>query len=228
MKSLLSALFNRITRVFTAAAALLARMGRFMLTMEFNKIAAAVLFTLFTFVMARSVGEMIYGGGHHGPKKQECYYEEFCAGVAGEKKEEIPVDPMMLIATADPAKGEKVFANCKACHTREEGGKHGTGPNLWAILDAPKATKANFNYSDALKARGGVWDYENLYAFLLNPKKYDKGTAMNFAGLKKPEKTAAMVAYLRTLHPNPPALPDYTPPAPVEEVQADAAAQAAE
>ena len=47
-------------------------------------------------------------------------------------------------------------------------------------------------------AEGGkqVWDFEHLNQFLAAPKKYIKGTAMGFAGLKKDQERADLMAYL--------------------------------
>ena len=41
------------------------------------------------------------------------------------------------------------------------------------------------------------WGEETLYDYLLNPKKYIPGTKMVFAGLKKPQDRADLIAYLK-------------------------------
>ena len=66
-----------------------------------------------------------------------------------------------------------------------------------------------FGYSSALTAfgEGKVWDYESLNGFLWKPKKYMKGTAMGFAGIKKAQDRADLVAYLRSLSASPAPLP---------------------
>jgi cytochrome c len=112
-----------------------------------------------------------------------------------------------MLASADPAAGEKIFNKCKACHTSEQGGKNKVGPNLWNIVDRPKASHEGFSYSGALSGLGGEWTYADLNAFLTKPKDFAPGTKMTFAGLTKPEDRAEVIAYLRTLSDSPKPLP---------------------
>lgn len=103
-----------------------------------------------------------------------------------------------LIATADPAAGEKVSAKCKACHDFTKGGKNKVGPHLWGIVGGNHAAVADFPYSDVMKGMAGKpWTYEDLDKYLENPKAYAPGTKMSFPGLKKPEERAAMIRWLR-------------------------------
>jgi cytochrome c len=119
-----------------------------------------------------------------------------------------PVDIVPLIAAADPAAGEKVFGKCKACHTVAQGGPNGVGPNLWNVVGGPHAHVEGFSYSAAIAGmHDKKWTYEELNAYLTSPKTYAPGTKMTFAGLKKPEERAAVIAYLRTLSDNPMPLP---------------------
>ena len=102
-----------------------------------------------------------------------------------------------LLAAADAAAGEKVFAKCKACHKLDGG--NGTGPHLDGVVNRAKASVEGFSYSDALTGMAGdSWTPENLYAFLENPKGYAPGTKMSFAGLPKSEDRANVIAYLAT------------------------------
>ena len=64
-----------------------------------------------------------------------------------------------------------------------------------------------FAYSKALAEYGGDWGYEELAEFLYKPKKYIKGTKMNFAGLKKVEDRANLVLFLREHSDSPVPLP---------------------
>ncbi|WP_373491827.1 cytochrome c family protein [Parasphingorhabdus sp.] len=129
-----------------------------------------------------------------------------------------------LMQTADAAAGEKVYGKCAACHTINQGGANGIGPNLWASMGKPHAHVAGFAYSDALKSKTGVWDWNNMDAWLASPRRYADGTKMTFAGLGKPEDRANLMAYLNAQGSNLP-----LPAAPVvEEAPAeDAAAEAA-
>lgn len=105
-------------------------------------------------------------------------------------------------AAADPAlvaAGEKVFKKCAACHKLGEGAKNGTGPVLNGIVGHAAGAVEGFKYSKPMAdmAAGGlIWDDAALQAFLENPKGFMKGTKMSFAGLKKAEDRAAVIAYL--------------------------------
>lgn len=112
-----------------------------------------------------------------------------------------------LLASADAARGEKVFGKCKSCHTVNEGGKNRVGPNLWGVVGRPKASIPGFAYSEALRKLGGEWTYAALFQFLAKPKAYAPGTKMSFAGLKKPEDQAAVIMFLRQHSTTPPPLP---------------------
>nr|WP_246727578.1 cytochrome c family protein [Agrobacterium sp. MA01] len=108
-------------------------------------------------------------------------------------------------AALDPAlvgQGEAAFKKCSACHKVGEGAKNGTGPVLNGIFGAAAGHADEFKYSKALTdkaAEGLVWNEAELDAFLENPKGFMKGTKMAFAGLKKPDERAAIIAYLRSL-----------------------------
>ena len=101
-----------------------------------------------------------------------------------------------LLAKADLAKGEAVFKKCAACHTVNQGGAHGIGPNLYATMGKPLAGHAGFAYSDALKSKGGAWDFASMDAWLTSPRKFAEGTKMTFAGLGNPEERANLIAYM--------------------------------
>jgi cytochrome c len=123
---------------------------------------------------------------------------------------------------ADPAKGEKIFAQCKACHTIEAGGANGTGPNLHGILGHPKASVAGYTqYSDGLKAKGGTWTFEDINLWLTSPKKFVEGTKMTFAGISNGEKRADLIAYINAQGSNLP-LPANAAPAAAEGAEAAA------
>ncbi len=114
-----------------------------------------------------------------------------------------------LLAGADAAKGEALFAKCKACHTVDAGGAAGIGPNLHGVLGKGKAS-TGFAYSDALKAVGGTWDFEAMNAWLTSPKKFANGNKMSFPGLGNAEERASLLLYLNSQGSN---LPLPPPPA---------------
>lgn len=116
-------------------------------------------------------------------------------GAAGGGEAEKPI--AFYLASADPAKGADVFKKCAACHNADKGGANALGPNLWGVLGEPVGQGAHgFAFSDALKSKGGTWDWQNLSDWLHNPKKFAPGTKMTFAGLSKPEDRANIIAFL--------------------------------
>ena len=89
---------------------------------------------------------------------------------AGAAAAATPVTPLpVLLAKADPAKGETDAKACQACHNFEKGGGAKVGPPLWGVVGRPVASIAGFAYSDALKAMGGDWTYDKLNAWITKP-----------------------------------------------------------
>ena len=165
----------------------------------FNKIAGAILATALAYM---GIKELAHAAYHpHTPEVPAYGADLLAAAMAGsEVAEEIPLPfPQPdYIAAMDAAKGAKVFAKCKSCHSVEEGGANATGPNLYGILNNQAGTHAGFGYSAAMTAYGKPWTYEALDNYLLKPRAYVPGTIMSFVGLKKEDQRAAVIAYLRS------------------------------
>jgi cytochrome c len=174
---------------------------------ELNKILGAVLATCLA-LLALNIG----AGALFAPEKPAkpgfdiAVKEHGEGGKAAAPKE--PAQPIeTLMATASAEKGAAAAKQCASCHTFEKGGPNRVGPNLHNVLGRPKASVAGFNYSAALKGKGGDWTYEELNHFLANPKGYIPGTAMSFAGISRDSQRADVIAYLRQQTDNPPPLP---------------------
>ncbi|WP_265516134.1 c-type cytochrome [Nitratireductor luteus] len=178
---------------------------------EINKIIGALLGVIFVMFSVSIVSEALF---HAEGLETPGYLVEVPESDQGgdQQQEAAPESVLPLLADADPSAGEGIFKRCQACHTAEQGGANKVGPNLWNIVERPVASHEGFSYSAAMQefAQGGetVWDYENLDHFLISPKGLVPGTAMAFAGLKKIEDRADLIAYLRTLSDNPTPLPE--------------------
>lgn len=98
--------------------------------------------------------------------------------------------------TGDAAAGEKTFRQCAACH-KMEAGKHGIGPSLNGVSGKKAGTTAGYTYSGQMKNSGIVWNDQNLADYLENPRKKVQGTKMTFAGLRKPQDRANVIAYIK-------------------------------
>jgi cytochrome c len=93
------------------------------------------------------------------------------------------------------ADGEKVFRQCKACHSLEAG-KKGVGPSLSGLIGRQSGTVEGFAYSPAMKAANLTWNDENLTKYIADPKGFVAGNKMAFAGIKKEEDLKNLLAYL--------------------------------
>ncbi|PQM26838.1 cytochrome c family protein [Sphingopyxis lindanitolerans] len=130
----------------------------------------------------------------HNPEKPGFPIEDTASGGGGAAAA-VPLPN--LLAAADAAKGETVFAKCAACHTINSGGANGIGPNLYGTMgEAIGQGKAGFAFSDALKNVGGNWDFDKMDHWLTSPRKFAAGTKMSFAGLSSPEDRANLIVYL--------------------------------
>ena len=116
-------------------------------------------------------------------------------------------DALSMLASADIARGKKVFKKCASCHSSASGAKNKIGPNLWGVVGRPVASGAGFKYSGALSGIDGNWDFAKLDGFLTSPKAFAKGNKMTFAGVKKASDRAAVMVFLRGLSQSPVPLP---------------------
>jgi cytochrome c len=126
------------------------------------------------------------------------------------------VDLATALAAADVQKGRQTAGVCTSCHTFDQGGQDRTGPSLWGVVGRGVASRPTFRYSSAFAAQTGSWTYERLDRFLTNPAKAVLGTKMAFAGLRKAQDRANVIAFLSTLSASPVPFPKAQSPRIIE------------
>ena len=182
----------------------------YMSGLEVNKIIASIILAVLIVTLIGHFGDLIIDIDHH-DQKETAYrveVEEMPSDNGLVAKKEEVIEPISaLLVSASLENGEKLFKKCATCHNYEKGGANKVGPQLWNLINRPKANVEGFAYSKALAEYGGEWGYEELAEFLYKPKKYIKGTKMNFAGLKKVNDRADLVYFLREQSENPVPLP---------------------
>jgi cytochrome c len=172
-----------------------------------NKVLMAVLATCLALLSINIAAGAIFSP--HAPAKpgyEIAVQEKPAAGDHGAA----PAAPQpieVLLASSSPQRGESSAKVCLACHSFEKGGPNKQGPNLWGVVGRPRGTEAGFNYSAAMKAKGGNWTFDDLNKFLTSPKGFVPGTAMTFAGLPRDSQRADVINYLHTLSDKPMDLP---------------------
>lgn len=172
---------------------------------EVNKVLGAVLGALLFAAGSGFVAELIY---HPKPAGKAGYDLPEPQPEAASAAPEAKVEPIAVrLASANVEKGEAGTKACHACHSFEKGGPNKVGPDLYGIVERPKGAHAGFDYSAAMKEKGGTWTYADLDEFLTSPKAYVKGTKMAYAGIAAPQERANVIAYLRTLAESPKPLP---------------------
>lgn len=193
---------------------------------ELNKVLGAILGTCLI-VLALNIGaSAIFAPEKPAKPGYEIAVKDHAEGAAASaaKAPEQPIETLLAAASAD--KGQATAKQCQACHTFEKGGPNRVGPNLWNIVDRPRASEAGFNYSAAMKAKGGKWTYDELNKFLTSPRGYIQGTNMSFAGLAREQQRADLIGYLRTLADSPVPLPKAAENAPAGGAPANKPAEA--
>lgn len=99
----------------------------------------------------------------------------------------------------EPFGKDSAAGACVVCHSLEKNGPFRSAPNLWGIVDAPKARAGWFGYSSVLKKKGGTWSEQELDKFLSGPSVFAPGTKKTMSPITSPEQRAELIDYLKTL-----------------------------
>ena len=167
--------------------------------LKWNKIFGAGLATVFVIVGVNQVTGAVYSTKP--PEKMGYFIDAPEEAAGGAAEEVLPVDWGTVLPVADMTAGERAFARCAACHTINQGGADGIGPNLWGTVGGPILHRSGYDYSPALReyaAQHPTWTYDQMDAFLTAPGREVRGTKMSFAGIRNTEERVALIAYLRS------------------------------
>ena len=183
-----------------------------MSSFDFNKILASIILAIvFLFIIGKAGNYIV--NIDQTDQKETAYKisipEENLESTTSMENVDVTIESISsLLVSASLENGEKIYKKCGTCHNYEKDSKSKVGPNLWDLINRPKANAEGFAYSNALVEFGGIWTYEELNYFLYKPKEYINGTKMNFSGLKKNEDRANLILFLREQSDNPAKLPE--------------------
>jgi len=102
----------------------------------------------------------------------------------------------------DPAAGERSFAKCKICHRIGEGAKSLVGPELNGLDGRKAGSVPDFNYSEANKNSGIVWNETTFKDYIEDPRAKIPKTKMVFPGIKDEKEQNDLWAYLKQFGPD--------------------------
>jgi cytochrome c len=180
---------------------------------EWNKIIGSVLGTVLFILVVRTVGEAIFFPEE--PEEPAIAVANTETAPSEPAAAEVPPaeslpDFAVAIPAADAMQGAMIAERCAVCHDWMKDGPNMIGPNLYGVVGRPKAMHAGFDYSPALREKGGDWTYADLFMFLQQPNVFAPGTKMGFAGLPRTQDRLDLIAFLRMQADAPAPLPAST------------------
>jgi cytochrome c len=184
---------------------------------EINKILGALLGTCLFLLAVHIASGAIFTQPAPAKPGYEIVVKEEPPGQpkGGTPPAEVPIENLLASASID--RGTQTAKQCLACHNFGKGQGAKVGPDLYGVVGRPRASEPGFNYSAAMKAKGGTWTFDDLNSFLTKPSAFIPGTLMTFAGLSNEKQRADLIVYLNSNSDTPLPLPTVAanpPPAP--------------
>jgi cytochrome c len=180
-----------------------------MSSMEVNKAVAAVLMAGVAFLGSQLIADAVVKPKalHQTAIKIDLPQPGGAAVATAKAEPEQPIEALLVSADAGRGEAGVKAQGCVSCHSFNEGGKAGVGPNLYGVMGAPHGHMEGYTYSAALKGKQGPWTFAEMNSWLIKPSAYAPGTKMSYAGLTDNKKRADIIAYLRSLSHDPLPLP---------------------
>jgi cytochrome c len=173
---------------------------------ELNKILGGVLGTCLVLLAVHIASGAVFSPT---PPAKPGYVievkEEAPSGGAATAPKEEPIEK--FLASATPQAGQQDAKVCLTCHNMAKGAGDKVGPDLYGVVGRAVASEAGFNYSSALKAKGGNWTFDALNTWIANPRADVPGTLMTFGGIPNEKQRADIIAYLNSNSDSPVPLP---------------------
>jgi cytochrome c len=193
---------------------------------ELNKVLGALLFTSLVVLSLNITAGAVFSP--HKPEKpgyEIAVPEPTAPGTPDTPA--VPDQPIeQLLAKADVKRGETSAKKCGSCHNFGKGEPNKQGPLLYGVVGRPRGSVPGFNYSAAMKGRGGEWNFAELNQFITNPKGFVPGTTMSFAGIPRATERADILVYLNSHSDSPAPLPQAAEAAPAAPAGGAPAGQA--
>lgn len=190
---------------------------------ELNKILGAVLGTCLAVLSLNIAAGAVFSPHKLEKPGYEIVVPETPAAGVPEAPAAPPEPIAKLLASADAGRGEVAAKKCATCHTFGKGEPNRVGPNLYGVIGRHRASHAGFNYSAAMKAKGGEWTFDDINHFITSPKGFIPGTTMGFAGMPRATERADLLLFLRSKADSPAPLPvaaEAAPAAPADTPKA--------